>query len=130
MSIQKWAFAVIMAVCMAAAQPCQAFNLRAGQIKSITRGGEKGWKYEREIKECSSFTLTKQEVSEYFRRAAIVPEPRVHDLYWSACYVAGTAVIRGKAVNWKVNALGAATVVWPDTGKVQYFYEGEPPGMH
>lgn len=111
---------------MLAVQSCAAFDFEASQIKSIAKGIEKGREKDREIRDCSSFTMTKREVVEYFRRAKPVPETRLHDLEWSACFVGGTARIGAKLIKWRINALGAGVVEWPDSDEAQYFYEGEP----
>lgn len=123
MSFRNAFVAVLVLACMAVAQPCLAHGLRLAQISSIKKVIRDGRKDEFEARECASFTMTKQEVAEYFRRAKLVPETMVHELDWSACHVTGLAMVQGKKIKWEINLSGAATVEWLGLSTFEYYTE-------
>ena len=98
--------------------PCEALDLSVDQIKSISKGvDEEG----AGISYCSSFSMTKQQVVRYFKKAKVVQGMAFHELDWSACFVGGTIKKGAGLVKWRINATCAGQIEWAN-GKVQYFY--------
>jgi len=69
----------------------------------------------RDAKLCSGFALTEAEANQYFANAKTTTAAERHYEYsWAPCYVRGTAIINGSAVQWEVEAGGLGRLVFPD----------------
>lgn len=65
---------------------------------------------------CANFTLTKEEVRQFFKQADIISFSKIHDSYnWLPCFVRGTYTKEGKVSEWDINAGGFATVKSSET---------------
>ncbi len=57
-----------------------------------------------DIDACRNFSLTEQQVRNYFKNAKIISREAWHYEYlWSPCYVRGTLIKKGRAYNWEIS---------------------------
>ncbi len=114
----------LVLACLLALPPCRAADLKADDIKSISKTIDTNDLDFASKDDCSSFTMTKRQVAEFVKRAQFVPEGERLELDWYPCSYEGTMKKGAGVVNWEIN-LSCVASIWSDTGDGGTYYYGD-----
>jgi hypothetical protein len=109
------ALAVCVALSFVAACPAESrAAITLSHVRVEQRGSDEPAAF------CANFTLSPEQVRQFFSRSAELPATAYHDLDYLPCYVKGSARMHGKKVRWEIRAGGTAEIA-VDGGKTRLF---------
>jgi hypothetical protein len=101
---------------------CAATNADAGehlsaikQVRVVATGASESL----DAKQCLTFTLSNSAATTFLKKAVVITSNERHyQFLWSPCFVKGTAMVGSRPVQWKIEALGLASVTYEDGTEV------------